>query len=548
MSWFINLSFRNKLIIPMFIIGTLLLMISVIGVNNLNTLSRNANVIAHEYLKGIDLLLQADRDMYQAQVAERSFIFLNTASEDYKVQQKQHRDNIKQAKDRIKQFAAVTKSKQAILEVEKFELIYAQWEATTRQIEKERTEGGRIGRRTAIDLSFGDGAKQFYQARGIIDGLTELTQKASDNKIAEIDTLVIESKKTQIIATTVAIILIIALAIIFPKIVLRPLNALLERVEDISNGDGDLTIRVDVNSKDEFGKLGLSFNSFIEKLHNIIGTIAGSTSQVAAAAEELSAITTEVSHSIEDQHIATDQVATAVNEMSATVQEVARNASNAAESAVNADKGAQDGRNIVQETISAIDSVATDVNNATSVIRNLSQDSENIGGVLDVIKGIAEQTNLLALNAAIEAARAGEQGRGFAVVADEVRTLASRTQQSTQEIQEMIENLQHGTQEAVKVMEAGQHKAQESVSIASNAGIAIESITSAVTAISDMNALIASAAEEQNAVTEDINRNVVEISTLSSKSSEGTQQVNIASDELARLSVELQYQIGQFKI
>lgn len=548
MDWFRNLKFRTKLTIPVVFIGLMLLVIAIIGISNIKTLGKGADQIANEYLPGISLLLNADRDMYQAQVAERSFIFLKVGSEDYLAQIKQHAENIDQVRERVNKFGELTTSKEHKLRVDEFHDAFKKWEAISKRIEKERSEGGRSGRSTAIELSFKEGAQYFQMTRDIIDDLTEKLKVASNEKTLENKALVSHSKKIQIIALSVGLVIVFMLALFFPGIVVKPLKTLLERMEDISHGEGDLTARVEVLSTDESGQLGKSLNYFLEKMQQTISQIAGSTVQVSAAAEELSAIISETNDSISQQHIATDQVATAVNEMSATVQEVTINATKAASSARSADESAQDGRTVVQNTIDSIGHLATDVNEAAEVIRGLSQDSDSIGSVLDVIKGIAEQTNLLALNAAIEAARAGEQGRGFAVVADEVRTLASRTQQSTTEIENMIENLQQGTQNAVRVMGSGTKKVKESVEKATDAGVALKNITTAVTAISDMNMLIASAAEEQNTVTEDINRNVSAISIISDQNSRSSQQMNDSSAKLARLAVELQTQVDQFKV
>jgi methyl-accepting chemotaxis protein len=248
------------------------------------------------------------------------------------------------------------------------------------------------------------------------------------------------------------------------------------------------------------------------------------------------------------QQSETSQVVTAMNEMTATVQEVARHATEAAAAASNADHASVDGKKVVLSTMNAIEALSSEVHSAANVISQLEKDSENIGTVLDVIKGIAEQTNLLALNAAIEAARAGEQGRGFAVVADEVRTLASRTQQSTQEIQTMIENLQVGAQSAVKVMDESRAKAEDSVSQAAKAGGSLEEITHSVSQINDMNTQIATAAEEQSAVAEEINRNIVNISEIVDRTADGANQTSIASEELASLAAQLQQLVNQFKV
>ncbi|NIA02649.1 MAG: methyl-accepting chemotaxis protein, partial [Planctomycetia bacterium] len=251
---------------------------------------------------------------------------------------------------------------------------------------------------------------------------------------------------------------------------------------------------------------------------------------------------------VDKQQAETGQVATAMNEMTTTVQEVACNATQTAEAANKANTETDSGRQIVTKTIESITELASEVETAAITIQQLESDSENIDSVVDVIRGISEQTNLLALNAAIEAARAGEQGRGFAVVADEVRTLASRTQESTLEIQSMIESLQTGAARAVEVMEQGRNKAQGSVENAARAGESLNVITSTVATISDMNTQIASAAEEQTAVAEEINRNIANISLLGDQTSEGARQTAASSEEMAQLAVQLQGLVGQFKV
>lgn len=331
------------------------------------------------------------------------------------------------------------------------------------------------------------------------------------------------------------------------RAITRPLSAAVLAMNDIAEGNGDLTLRLDDSGGNEIGRLGGAFNRFAEKVRGTVTQVSVSTAQLTDAAEQVASVTQETSHGVQQQHAETEQVATAMNEMTATVHEVARNASDAAGAADNADQEANKGRRIVTDTIRVIELLAGDVKSAEAVIDKLAQDSENIGGVLDVIRGIAEQTNLLALNAAIEAARAGEQGRGFAVVADEVRTLASRTQESTQEIQQMIEQLQSGAHNAVSVMQQSSARAQEGVEEAARAGASLDAITRAVATISDMNAQIATAAEEQSAVAEEINRNIVNISQVVEQTAQGATRTSGASAELARLASGLQALMRQFK-
>lgn len=331
------------------------------------------------------------------------------------------------------------------------------------------------------------------------------------------------------------------------RLVSRPIDDAVQRMERAER-DGDLTVTLDDDRADELGRLAGGFNRFVGRIRALVNDVSGSAQQLASAAEEMSVVTEQTTRGMLVQQSETDQVATAINEMSATVEEVARSAAAASEAARQSDVASAKGKQVVQETISAIDALAGEVERAAEVIHRVENHSEEIGAVVDVITGIAEQTNLLALNAAIEAARAGEQGRGFAVVADEVRSLANKTQESTETIRQMIERLQTGASDAVEVMAQGRTRAQASVGKAADAGAALDDITAAVTRITDMNAQIASAAEEQSSVAEEINRNVVNISQVSEQTAAGARQSAAASEELAQLAVRLRQQLEGFKV
>ena len=318
--------------------------------------------------------------------------------------------------------------------------------------------------------------------------------------------------------------------------------------EDLASGEGDLTRRLPEEGQDEFSTLSGAFNRFVEKIRQLIQRVAGTESQLQQAAEAMTETSLRTREKMDLQEGKIEEVATAMNQMTATVERVAQSAVDASEAARSADQEAQSGNQVVSEVVQAINELAGEVGNTSQMILSLKDNAEQIGSVLDVIRGIAEQTNLLALNAAIEAARAGEQGRGFAVVADEVRTLASRTQESTEEIQSMIEKLQQGANAAASSMQSGQQKTEFTVQRAGSAGEALTAITEAVSRIAEMNAHIAHAAEEQSTVARDINRNVSEIHGLSSEAVSGAEQAAKASKALQTMAEELHQVISVFRV
>lgn len=332
------------------------------------------------------------------------------------------------------------------------------------------------------------------------------------------------------------------------KGIVKPVFATNKILEDIASGQGDLTIRVPVEARDEIGQMGKNFNAFVNKLQGMIGSIAQATQKLTSSSESLDRLMATTRERLSDQKMETSVVATSINQMATTVRDVASSAEGASQSAATADSEAQSGSQIVVRTAQSITMLANDIAASADAVEKLKSDTNNIGTVLDVIKSIAEQTNLLALNAAIEAARAGEQGRGFAVVADEVRTLAQRTQDSTQEIESLIAELQNGAEQAVSVMNSSRDNASAVVSEAKDAEESLSKITNAVAGIHQMNTQIATAAEEQSVVSEDIHRNVVSIQNVSEQTTDSADQASAASAMLAQLSDELSALVSQFKI
>ena len=341
-----------------------------------------------------------------------------------------------------------------------------------------------------------------------------------------------------------------ALTLLFAWLLTRsitlPIAQALEAAEEVA--EGNLTRPISVDGNDEAGRLLAAMAKMQHKLRDTLQRIAGSATQLASAAEELNAVTDESARGLTQQNNEIEQAATAVNEMTSAVEEVARNAVSTSEASRNATTSAGDGRDLVQETVSAIERMSTDVQATASLIGDLANESRDIGKVLDVIRGLADQTNLLALNAAIEAARAGEAGRGFAVVADEVRALAHRTQQSTSEIERMIGSIQTGTEHAVDSMRNSTERAESTLNIARGAGLSLDTINTAIVEINERNLVIASAAEEQAQVAREVDRNLVNIRDLSVQSATGASQTSAASGELSRLAVDLNGMVGRVRL
>ncbi|MCK8126280.1 methyl-accepting chemotaxis protein [Pseudoalteromonas sp. 2CM39R] len=351
-----------------------------------------------------------------------------------------------------------------------------------------------------------------------------------------------------LVITLVGLIAGIVIAIFISSRITGALNRLSHRMNDIADGEGDLTVTVDDSSKDETGDVARAFNKFVAKIRTTITSVASETTQVASTSEELSIVSNTTSAAVKKLHDETQQVATAMTQMNATIQDVANSAENAASSASDSNNNAKAGESMVSETVHAVDNLTKEINQSASAIEKLQADSENISTILDVIKGVSEQTNLLALNAAIEAARAGEQGRGFAVVADEVRTLAQRTKESATNIEQMIDKFQSGILTAIEVMTKSQQQTDLVVEKVSKTGETLRTINDYSSAINDMNAQIASAAEQQAVVADEISRNVVNIKQVTEQSSAATEQTSTASNEMAILGNNLLKLVQQFKV
>jgi len=540
---FADLGFRLKIALPILLLAILLLTMGVLGVQGIGQVADSSTRLTNRYLPAISLLLNADRDLYQAFVAERSLLD-EGSGEHVEALRAAHAENLQQAYDRVHKYADMQPGAEAMALVASFDNGFARWKATSSKV----LELASSDPDAASMLSFGDSEAQFEAMREAIDKLGELEDNEANAEGQSAITLGEERSWQQGTIIAIGLLICAALVLGFPLLVTRPLHNLLERIQQIAEGDGDLRVRLDVHSRDELGQLSDAFNRFLDKLQPLIREVGRVTGEVAESARSLAGMAAANDRLISSEHAAVDQVSTAATEMSAAVHEVARNAQNAAEAARGAEQQSREGAAVVSATIQAIRQLAQEVEGASATIETLEQETANIGAVLEVIKGIAEQTNLLALNAAIEAARAGEQGRGFAVVADEVRALAARTQDSTKDIQQMIERLQQGVQNAVRAMQSGSDKARDSVEHAAGVDEALSAAGDSVGRINDMAAQIATACEEQSAVTEEIARNISDIRDLSNEAAQTSEQSTQASARLSELSHGLAQLVGRFRV
>jgi len=419
------------------------------------------------------------------------------------------------------------------------------------------TQGERLKQLESALISYRTAVQNFKAANAnIVQARKEMTDQGqlivkicdelSDLQITRRDQESAQARTLQLTCTVLALLLGIFAAVLITRQITRPLRETLTVVERIASGD--LSQDMQVSRRDEIGVLQQGIQRMGVTLRDLIGGIRDGVTQIASAAEELSAVTEQTSSGVNSQKTETDQVATAMHEMSATVHEVARNAEQACQAAAEADTQARGGDEVVNEAITQIERLATAVSRSSDAMSELEQESAKISKVMDVIKAVAEQTNLLALNAAIEAARAGEAGRGFAVVADEVRGLAQRTQQSTEEIESLVAGLQNGTRQVSSIMQGSRELTDSSVALARKAGSSLENITQTVSNIQAMNQQIAAAADQQTSVAEEISRSILHVRDVAVQTASASEETAASSIELARLGNQLQQMVSHFKV
>lgn len=544
-GWYQGLSLRWKLTLPLLLLVALVLYMGIHAINTSKVLGGNAATIAKVNLPEIQLLIQADRDLYQAMLAERALLQLDSSVHQNLFTEQS--DNAKQAQDRVYQSLDISNTSTPD-EREEFTRRYNAWKIQAAEVINAVRLSDDASRALAQEKSYGSASKAFEHLRTYIDELQEKRLAHVDEFTAEIDENQSDSSAQLLALVVIGTVVSLLAAYFLPILVANQVRQISHRIQNIADGDGDLTLRLPVNTNDELGELATYVNKFIEKLQRIIGSVLINAAEVSKTAESLLVVSSNGQRAAEDQCHAITMVVAAVNELTMAIQEVARNTSNTAQNTKEATSITDRGQERIHLAVERVQTLAVRISETAEFMSRLEGEAKNVTSVIDVIRGVAEQTNLLALNAAIEAARAGEQGRGFAVVADEVRTLASRTQKSTEDIQGMLSKLQQGVQHAVDAMGSSSTMTTEAVASATEAGQSLTGIGSAVKQISDMTLQIATAAEEQSSVTSEIDRNLVQINSLAMNTADGASKTAVESQRLNELSIQLRQLLMQFKV
>ncbi len=547
MFWYNNLLLKWKLIIPLAILIGFNLVATITSINLQSSLADKAKILGSSYLKEVDLILQADRDLYQAQMAERGLLLLAKDDTLYSEQMGNIKDNNEQVAMRFNKSVAASQFNDKGSRLREFEKLIGIWSSKSIAL-AERRQNSKQGDAALIAESYGGNQKAFDDLRDMLDKVGEERLAEANSFIVEIENSAASARNTVLILLSMAIIVGVFLAVILPNLISGPINKITKQLKEISQGEGDLTKRLNVKQQDEVGMLARFFDDFMDKLQGMVSKVQLVSNSVGQSASDLRNISEQNSTTINEQNLAIHTVVTAVEEMSSAAKEVAANTAETADKARQANISSDDGVKTIDNTIDRIERLSAELDEASSTISRVEQEASNVTSVLDVIRGIAEQTNLLALNAAIEAARAGEQGRGFAVVADEVRTLASRTQDSTQDIQRMLEGLQQGVKSSVDAISASVETARDTVESASTTGKSLNDVKEIIDSISQMTVQVAAAVEEQSQVVDEINRNLSSIGEYSNDVASGASAATNSCLSLDDLAEDLTNEVNRFRV
>ena len=536
MKSFKHWSLKNKIRLPLLVLALFIFWMSFQSYRAMTQIDSQVAAFDQQYFPAISAALNADRDLYQALVAMRGYVELG-ASGDPATRQalnEERLENYQQALDRG---------------LRAIEMMGDQLEPNTAAQYRSQMQAWLAhGDQVIANYDSNDNSDLFNAPRDSLNLLGERLDQLADEAASDASVTLSQQTSFQLLQVIVLVIVFVLIGITLPMMLVRPIEMLRDKMNDIAQGEGDLTARLTASSQDELGQLALAFNAVIEKLQKSISVVKEVNVHLEQGASSLREAAAGNIQLADEQHQTVDQVVTAVEEMHGAAREIANNSNSGADAANEAQHAVGQGTEVSQKANERVAQLSDRLNRSSEAVGRLAEEAVSIASVLDVIRGIAEQTNLLALNAAIEAARAGEQGRGFAVVADEVRALASKTQQSTEDIQKRIETLQAGVDETVGAMKSGIEVLESTVSDVASAADSFRSIEGAISQITDMSMQIATATEEQTHVVEEINKNLQMISDYSSRSSDQSRNLSELAENLKQRTDELSDVVGRFKV
>ena len=526
----------------------LTLFIVVIGWLNYQALARlqqNTDLYAEILMPAEGVVLNADRDLYQALTAQQEYLMVQGKGENAAGFRKDFDENVQQAKERMDKFIQLMGDyPDLVSQLSTFERQFGDWSNSAQQVFA-LVDQGKLDEAKSMHDTLG---AKFSQLRGLYNLAGEQDEKLA-NELKVVSNEVADSRQLwTLILSAIAVVVGLVLSYIGPKLIADSVLAVNDKVDDIARGEGDLVSRLPVTSHDELGKLSRSVNRLLEKLQVLVKQLFGDVDVLSHNTSSLRDIAGRVDSISESQRAQLASLVTAFHEINQAIHDISNHAQLTSDQTHAAQSCADKGMGLLNRNVEMNQQLSSSIQDAASMVARLADESEKITSVLDVIRGIAEQTNLLALNAAIEAARAGEQGRGFAVVADEVRTLASRTQRSTEDIQQMIASLKQGVQSAVQAMERGSNQMGETLGMAAQTRDALGEIQQMVSKVMDMNFQIASATEEQSSVMDEVNRNVSELNSLTEEGAALSASVMTAGHELDQVAQQLSGRVRQFKV
>ena len=538
-----DLSIGIKYSIPLFVLAAALILTVVINAILTGNMEESSDTFPEDFMPAVSVVLNADRDLYQARVAEISFV--HASSDKFDALEAEFEENAQQAKDRFERYLNHMREYPEIRgKFNQFDQKYAKWLALGRQVLSLRKQGQN---EQAIALSDSQSLAAFEALRDDYDVAGEFAFSKANTLKEQISAKNAKAKYTIMIFVVVILAGSIGVAYVSQTVLLKRINILTHRIREITSGGGDLTNKIRVEHKDELGDLGNAFNEFLDSLKSMVNEIRHEIEELNVTSKDLSNTANEATQVVAMQSESSDLIVTAVHEMSQATKDVSNIAQNTADQNSGAMETVEQGVAVIGQSVEHIQELYKSIESASGSAKNLAEQSTDISNVLDVIRGIAEQTNLLALNAAIEAARAGEQGRGFAVVADEVRALASKTQESTASIQNMIQMVQQGVDSVVNQIEDGFTKVSASVSLSTETQELLNETLSKIQTVNDMSIQTAAAAEEQSVVSEDINRNLNNLNEQTQLTKQGAENTQGIALNIDNLSEQIRGSVAQFK-